>query len=129
MALAVCITCGAEKSGAWRTCEKCGFDPRSSVPTLVKSVYLSIDRYEELDDRESYKNELDKIAELIRCRKAVAYDQAELSRLENQYYEVQSAQRHELWTAFQKTFLPGLRILLAILLAIFLLKLMKMFLL
>jgi hypothetical protein len=81
VAAAVCIRCGAQKRRALSRCRGCGLDPRSDTDHVVRSIILSVERYEDGSDRRRYETELDSIGATIRAGGVVPYDQREIDEL------------------------------------------------
>jgi methylphosphotriester-DNA--protein-cysteine methyltransferase len=82
MTQAVCIRCANRKAAGYRKCTRCGLDPRGE--DLVKSVYLSVDRFEDGTDRKRYAKELDPVAVDLERGQQPFYIEAELARLRKQ---------------------------------------------
>ena len=80
---AVCLRCGASKRMPQRRCSGCGWDPTEDPDTdaLVKSVYLSIGRFEKVEDQEAYRKILETTGEAIRSGEHPGFDEAEIERL------------------------------------------------
>lgn len=96
---AVCIVCGGGKSSPWEVCSSCKFDPRSSSESLVKSVYLSTGRFEEMDRKDNYRNELSNISIKIRSGELLEYETHDIMRLRDQLKFVNRIQWYEPWVA------------------------------
>ena len=84
MARAVCIRCGTVKKEPSAVCAVCNLDPHTSDGDLVKSVYLSTDRFDESEDQERYGLELEQLAASLRSGTPIVYVQSELDRLDEQ---------------------------------------------
>ena len=50
MAKSICFACGATKTSIAGACRRCGISPRGDAAALAKSLYLSIDRFDDPDD-------------------------------------------------------------------------------
>jgi hypothetical protein len=70
MTIAVCAECGAQKFGAFSSCEHCGFIPSSSSDR-GKAVLLS--------DHHHTRDELNTISKAIRAGKKIEYDEESLA--------------------------------------------------
>jgi hypothetical protein len=73
MALAICLKCGHEKSGALAVCPGCGYAPGSDRVAQAKSLLLS--------DNYSMADELRAASTAIRTGGAPEFDRARLSAL------------------------------------------------
>jgi uncharacterized membrane protein YvbJ len=62
MVNALCPRCGTPKKRPWKKCSNCGLDPANDEDALVKSVYLSVERFEDADDRRRHGKEMDELA-------------------------------------------------------------------
>lgn len=116
---AICLRCGSPKKQPWKRCGGCGYDPAQEEMSLVKSVYLSLGRFEDAADRAAYREELDDIGQRIRAGESVIFDEEVLQRLKAQKRLVESVPLSAVWFAVLRLFLPaigGLLVLLAILL-------------
>lgn len=78
MGQSICIQCGDEKDAPWKICKTCSFDPRSTSEHLVKSVYLSVGRFDDVEMQLAYKQDLKRFALLIKSGNAVDFDTDEL---------------------------------------------------
>lgn len=106
MAVAICLRCGASKKRPWTACGSCGLDPADDREVLVKSVYLSVERFEDGTERRRYRKELDEIASRIRAGEAPELDEAELKRLRKQRRLVESVPASAILGALFRFFLP-----------------------
>ena len=118
MPKAICIKCGTAKKKAYHECPMCAFDPKSDHMSLVKSVYLSVWRYESPKEQGAYAIELDDIGEKLGKGDQVEFDSAELEHLSQQKQMVDSVSRMQVYGALFRFFLPAF-VLLAILGAIY----------
>jgi hypothetical protein len=119
---AVCIACGANKEDAWEPCDQCGLNPESDEGSLIKSVYLSVGRYEDEDDRERYATELLEIANRIRKGDVIEYLPTELARLSEQKKFVDSVTGWHLVLYLLRVFLPGILIVVMLFLMAYFLQ-------
>ena len=110
---AICIRCGQAKDFPWRPCSACGLDPQGDEATMVKSVYLSIGRFENEAEQRAWELELAILAEQIRRGGGVEFDKQELTRLLAQKHAVGSISRWHLIIYLGRVFMPGLAILAA----------------
>lgn len=122
MARAVCLKCGTTKATAWERCRNCGFDPTRAEDALVKSVYLSVGRYEAEEEQDTYEKQLDVMAAAIRSGEGVRYDVSELQRLRNQKRAVEAA---EPWTIVWRLFLPAGILIGGLLIAYVILRMLR----
>ncbi len=111
---AICLRCAAEKPRPWTTCGGCGFDPRIDDVSLIKSVYLSVERFDDADRRKTYQLELTALAESIRRGDRIAFDEADLPRLRRQKDLVESVPSSAVWSAVVRLFLPAVVVLLVL---------------
>jgi hypothetical protein len=121
MAYALCPRCGTSKKRAWAMCRNCGLDPADDEEALVKSVYLSVGRFDDGDDRRRYREELDELGARIRAGESPAFDEAELERLRKQKRLVESVPASAVWGAVFRLFLPVI-IVVAVLVIIVILR-------
>jgi hypothetical protein len=96
---AICLRCGAQKIAALAKCDSCGFEPAGDVESLVKSVYLSTGRYNEVDSATKYQSLLVKYSDLIKSGIPIEFEQSELDRLELQMKAVDSVSWYLPWIA------------------------------
>ena len=72
MTIAICMSCGDKKFGAYGPCESCGFDPTTAeelaLPLIFTDHYLSFDK-------------LDEVGQLIKAGELSAVDPATISSL------------------------------------------------
>lgn len=114
MAKAICVNCGAKKSAPWKPCKACGLDPQGDEELLLRSVYLSLGRFEDETDQERYGQELDKIGRAIAGGEAFLFEPGELTRLRSQLRAFQQIPLSAvLWTLFLWA-LPGLLIIIGL---------------
>ena len=120
---AICIRCGERKRAAYQRCGHCEFDPSQNGDDLVKSVYLSLDRYEGDDDRRRYEGELVLMGRALReGGELIDYEPAELSRLRAQKQLVDSIPPRAVWDAVFRLFLPAVIFLGILWLVVYLLR-------
>ena len=103
---AICLKCGASKKLPWQKCRECGFAPEGE--DLVRSVYLSVGRYRDVQVQERYTQDLTQIRAQIRNGQAVEFDEAELDRLRKERVKLESVPAHAVWMALLRFFLPAL---------------------
>ncbi|HVR39062.1 MAG TPA: hypothetical protein VMU84_08190 [Thermoanaerobaculia bacterium] len=116
--LAICISCGTSKKRPWARCSRCGFDPSRDEMSLVKSVYLSTERYDDVDDQERYEGELRRLSGTIR-EGSLEYDANELDRLRKQKRDVEDVRP---LNVLFRIFLPALLFLGGLLALLLLLR-------
>ena len=114
MARAVCLRCGSQKGSPRRPCSSCRFDPSLDASDLIKSVYLSVGRYDDSDRQAEYTKELEGVGERIRRGEAPVFDAAELTRLERQRASIRAVPPSAVWRALLEFFLPALGFLVLI---------------
>ncbi len=125
MAESICIKCGSEKTAPWRKCRSCAFQPVEGSAELAKSVYLSLGRYEEGEERREYAIQLNALADTIRSGKALEYDETELLRLQRQEKVVRAIGHGDIGRALFRVLLPGLLFLLVLVGVLILLRALK----
>jgi hypothetical protein len=113
------------KRQPWSTCRDCGFDPERREEDLVRSVYLSIGRFDEDDERKRYRTKLDEVGQAIRRGEQPAFDEAELERLRAQKAAVEAVPPSAAWNAVLWFFLPGIGVLLVLVAMLIALKALK----
>jgi len=79
---------------------------------LVKSVYLSLGRYDTEEERTRYRAELDTISRQLGAGEEIKFDRAELERLRRQKADVDSTGDWSLFRYLVRLFLPGIVIVL-----------------
>ena len=101
-----CIRCGNRKRASFSRCTRCGLKPQGE--DVVKSVYLSEERFEDDGDRERYARELDRVAANLEQGQPPFYIEAELERLrqEKQAFEEFDASPRTLLRALFRIFRP-----------------------
>jgi len=118
MVNALCPRCGTPKKRPWKQCSSCGLDPAHDEDALVKSVYLSVERFEDGDDRRRYSKELDDLAVRIRAGESPAFDPAVLNRLRKQKQLVESVPASAVWGAVFRLFLPAIVVVVVLVIII-----------
>jgi hypothetical protein len=103
---ALCLRCGAAKATPWATCRRCKFNPEGDEDALVKSVYLSEGRFEDPDEQERYRTELQHMAEELSAGHPIIFEPDELRRLLEQKRLVESIRPAAAFKALFKYFLP-----------------------
>jgi hypothetical protein len=111
MVHALCPRCGASKKRPWRKCASCGLDPKADEDALVESVYLSVERFDEGDDRKRYAKELDELAVRMRAGERPAFDARAIARLRRQKRLVESVPYSAVWGAVFRLFFPAIVVL------------------
>lgn len=86
---AACLKCGEGKDAPHDRCSWCGYQPVGD-DDLVKSVYLSLGRYDTQSERSQYAHELERIAQQIRIGHSPIFDAVELVRLQKQRLDVET---------------------------------------
>jgi hypothetical protein len=114
MAEAVCMRCGNHKSIAWATCERCGYDPNRDAEGLVRSVYLSVGRFDTPHEKAWYRTELDRIGLDIEKGEQPGFAEAELDRLRAQGALVRKIGAPAVSRAMLRIFLPAIGLLVAL---------------
>jgi hypothetical protein len=122
---AICARCGASKRAARKKCAGCGLDPAKDDAVLVKSVYLSIGRFDVPDEQERYRAELARMAEALKSGSAIAFDPAELERLDQQRRAVNEVSWRTIGGTLIVFFLPALVALAVTWGALLVLKLLR----
>ncbi len=122
MPVAICLECGSAKNAPWKTCEDCGLNPNNDPDALVRSVYLSVGRFDSSDDRKAYEDELAVFAACLRRGEEVTFDANEVARLREQRAEVESVSTSDLIGTLFRFFLPGSLFLLALVAVLIILK-------
>lgn len=84
---AICLRCGEPKDVPYGRCSECGYQPTAD-DSLVKSVYLSLGRYDTPGEQLKYEHELMELANQIRERKEIAFDSDDMLRLHKQKLEM-----------------------------------------
>jgi hypothetical protein len=119
---AICVKCGQVKRRPYARCKSCGLDPRHDDATLVKSIYLSLGRYDDWSEHRSYSRVLETLAQDLKAGRPVTFDEQELARLENQLRVLRSVPSSAPWIALAKLFAPAVLILFALTLIVWLLR-------
>lgn len=118
---ALCARCGSAKRRPWRKCGQCGLDPSDDEELLVQSVYLSVERFEDGDERRRYRKELGELAQRMRAGERPVFDEKVLARLRKQRQLVASVPFYAVLGAVFRLFLPVI-VVVAILVAIILVR-------
>lgn len=74
---------------------------------LVKSLYLSVSRYEEQEKRDRYAGELAETASALKAGGSVVFVPDELERLSKQLEMVRGVTARMVWGTLGRFFLPG----------------------
>jgi hypothetical protein len=77
----------------------------------VKSVYLSIGRFDDADDQARYATQLMDFSSTLRSGGSVEYVSSDLSRLSQQLTQVRSVHPSAAWGTVVRLFLPALLLL------------------
>ena len=93
MAKSICFACGATKTSIAGACRRCGISPRGDAAALAKSLYLSIDRFDDPDEQSRYSHELDAIGDRIGRHEPVEFDESELRRMDERIRLLSSVTR------------------------------------
>lgn len=121
MATAICLQCGAKKRKPYAECARCGYQPHDDK-SLIRSVYLSIHRYEDPQEQDRYADELDVIAERLATSQGYDFDEGDLRRLREQWQEMAAVTNSMLISALARCFLPGVLLVGGLLLLVLLLR-------
>src|SRR5436309_1535024 len=82
VARAICLRCGRAKLTWSDGCAACGFDPRDEgIHAQVRSSYLSVSRFDEVQRHLEYKRELDGLGNRIMRGEPIDYDAADLENM------------------------------------------------
>jgi hypothetical protein len=119
---AICLHCGSTKKAGWEKCGVCSFDPNCDETSLVRSVYLSVDRFESAEDRAAYCDELAEMSSRITQGERIEFDEAEIDRLRQQLSLIQAVSTSDVCDVLWRLFLPGLLLILSLIALRFLLK-------
>ncbi len=125
MAKAICLRCGGAKRRPWQTCRRCGFTPETDPEDLIKSVYLSVGRFDDADRSTVYEAELEALAGVIRAGQPLEFDPEELARLREQKRVVESIPMAAVWGAVFRFLLPGFALLAVLVLIALLLRTLR----
>jgi hypothetical protein len=108
MADAICVKCGGPKRQAWSRCRRCAFDPSVDDENLVRSVYLSVGRFDDEVAADAYRRELDSIGAALQAGQTIAFHEDELVRLRAQKATLDSIPVSAVWmTILVKIVLPA----------------------
>jgi ribosomal protein L40E len=88
MALAICINCGAQKTGAFMECNGCGFEP-SRAKDKARSIFLSEHHFS--------KDDLEIASKIINAGERMALDEYEIDQYFATIEELQSRPRDTQW--------------------------------
>lgn len=102
---AICLRCGFEKDAAWARCSRCSFDPTTKSDDLVKSVYLSVGRFDADDEKKLYRKALTDMSRDIEDGKSIRYDKTEILRLTKQKSMMEKIPWFAPWIAVGELFL------------------------
>jgi len=119
---AICLRCGATKELPYETCVGCGFQPTEEDESLLKSVYLSLGRYDTPDEQSRYALELVTLAEQLRRGEEIEFDGDDLRRLQKQKGEVEHLSYAGTTYLLFRIFFPGILLLLILIGVLVILK-------
>lgn len=122
---AICLRCGEWKSNSLDCCSSCGFAPSPGSDDEVKSVYLSVGRFEDGDERRQYRKDLGSIRDAIRSGTAIKFEENEMGRLKQQRQTFRATSTVSAWKAVLKLFFPAVLTLAGLLALVFLLRLLR----
>ena len=111
MTEAICLRCGSEKRRPWQQCSTCGFTPQDDEDSLLKSVYLSVGRFDDFDEQTEYRKELAVLAERLRAGMPIEFDARELARLAEQRDLVRSVKLISVLAELVRMFMPHLLVI------------------
>lgn len=120
---AICLRCGTGKELPYETCIGCGFQPTDEDESLLKSVYLSLGRYDTPEEQSRYKLELIALAEQIRRGEEIEFDGDGLRRLQMQKAELEHLSYAGVTKLLFRILFPGLLFLLVLIGVLVILKL------
>jgi len=118
MVNALCTGCGTPKNKPWKRCRGCGLDPTQDEDVLVKSVYLSVERFQDGDDRRRYAKQLDELGVRMRAGEEPAFEPAALEKLRKQKRLVESVPNSAVWGAVFRLFLPAIVVMVVLVIII-----------
>ncbi len=120
--IAICLRCGTTKELPFETCVDCGFQPTDEDESLLKSVYLSLARYDRPEEQSRYALELVTLAEQLRRGEEIEFDGDDLRRLQKQKGEAESLSYAGVIYLLFRIFIPGLLFLLFLIGVLLILK-------
>jgi hypothetical protein len=104
---ALCLKCGEPKGLPWKRCRSCNFDPTGDEESLVRSVYLSVARFNEAAASGSYRKQLDAMGAALRAGQSIDFDPGELARLRRERAALESVPISAVWLTIVRFFLPA----------------------
>ena len=119
---AVCCRCGGPKEQPWETCARCHFSPLGDDNALIRSVYLSVGRYAEIQEQEAYRQTLGEMAARIENGESITIATNEAARLKLQLVQVRNLPANAPWGAVARMFAPALLTLVVLLLVFIVLR-------
>ena len=119
---AICVQCGSVKTAPSRKCRRCGLDPKRDDDLLVKSVYLSQDRFDDPKEQQRCAEELPLFAEMLKAGGQISFDEHDLERLRGQLGAVREVRWWNVFGALLRIFLPAILALGAVYGALWALK-------
>jgi hypothetical protein len=120
----ICLCCGNCKEVPYEKCIACGFQPSDEDGSLVKSVYLSLGRYDTPCEQSRYEPILNALAEKIAQGEEIAFDCDDLRRLDEQKETVKDINDAVVMQYLFRVFFPGLLFVLLMIGILMALKLM-----
>ncbi len=112
------MCCGTPKKGPWKRCNSCGLDPTQDEDALVKSVYLSVERFDGGNDRRRYGRELGDLAVRMRAGERPDFEPAALEELRKQKRLVESVSASAAWGAVFRLFFPAIVVVIVLVIII-----------
>ena len=119
---AICMRCGHAKQQPSRKCRHCGL---ADDEMLVRSVYLSPERFDDPDEQRKYAEELLALSEALKSGRQVDFDEHELQRLREQLQAVNEVRWRHVFVALFRIFLPMIIVLATLYGVILLLRSMR----
>ena len=81
----------------WVKCRSCKFDPKDNEDDLVKSVYLSTNRFRDSEAQLEYEKDLTITSEKIREGDMPIFDDQEIKRLCAQLVSIREVSASSVW--------------------------------
>jgi hypothetical protein len=108
------MACGSPKRFITNPCPTCGFSPLGDPAAVAKSVYLSVNRFDDFDEQTRWSGELEAIGQQIGRHQSFEFDPAELARMSERVEAFQSVSRGQVYGALFRCFLPALCFFVAV---------------
>lgn len=121
MLKAICARCGERKSAHHSRCGSCAFLPHADEER-AESIYFSIDRFSDADDRRRYSRELKEWSRKLKAGQNPKIDRREIERLLEQKKQLERVPPAAVWGAVVRLFLPAVAFLLLLLLILWFLE-------